>query len=45
MPVILVLAVCCAIPLLIGGILALTGLKKDNRSEAERAELLESKRD
>ena len=45
MPVILALAACCAIPIVIGGLMALMGLKKDKRSEDEIAGLIESKRE
>ena len=45
MPVILALAVCCAIPLVIGGVMALKGLRKDKHSEDEVAGLIESKRE
>jgi len=45
MPLILALAVCCAIPLVVGGVMALMGLKKDKPSEDEMAGLLESKRE
>ena len=45
MPVILALAACCAIPIVIGGLMALMGRKKEKRSEDEVAGLIESKRE
>ncbi len=37
MPVILVLAACCGIPIIIGAVMALTGLKKQKEPEEPNA--------